>query len=325
MTMDFKYFYFEDDFSIKDGIVIASTDALMTVSSGSDNGYNNCAASKYPGSLRHGSTQQAIDNLVGSLGLIGAVAATGGKRLPWISGHGDAGFMTTGAGQDGTQTSDNTIGTWNEDNWGPQFDRLRDRNYAILTLLTCDTGAGEDGADLLFAMARRTGKPVRARTGLTTCGGDGITFQGGSTWQVANPNQRPNPIPQPTLLLNLSVNVMMLQVDGVFEEVPFEAISKVNITRPYRFLRQSLSESSVDLDGKDAQSLLRLIDFSDPFNPGGMPAAMVTARISIFLNGKEDSPRRFNVYNNRLLHDLDCPNVFYNAAPGFSTALKMVI
>lgn len=53
--------------------------------------------------------------------------------------------------------------------------------------------------------------------------------------------------------------------------------------------------------------------------------AMVTAKIDIFFDGKEDSPRHFDVYNNRLLHDLDSPNVFYKATPGFSTALKMIV
>lgn len=325
MVLEFKNFYLEDYFVEKDGIVIAGIGALMTASAGSDNGFNDCCASKYTGALRHSSTRNAIDNLSGSLGLLGKVDATAGKRLPWIGGHGSAGFMTTGAGQDGNQNGRNTIGTWNEADWGPQFDRLRGRNFPILTLLSCDTGAGDDGADLLLAIANRIGKPVRARTGLTTCGGGGITFEKGSTWQVANPGQRPNPIPEPSLLFDFSVKDMKLEISGTFEEVPLESVSKVSVTRPYTFLRQSLSDASVNLDRKDAQAILRLINFSEPFNPGGMPAAMVTAKITIFFDGKEDSPRQFDVYNNRLLHDLDCPNVFYSATPGFSTALKMLI
>jgi hypothetical protein len=325
MTLEFKNYYLEDYFLSKDGVVIAGIDALMTASSGPDNGFLNCCASKYSGALRHANTHQAIDNLAGSLGLLGKVDMTAGKRLPWIGGHGSAGFMTTGSGQNGTQDGSNTIGTWNEGSWGPEFDQLKSRNFPILTLLSCDTGAGDDGADLLLAIANRIGKPVRARTGLTTCGDNGITFQNGSTWQVANPGQRPNPIPEPTLLFDFSVNVMKLEISGVFEEVPLESVSRISITRPYKFLRQSLSESSVNLDKKDSQAILRLINFSEPFNPGGMPAAMVTAKIAVFFDGKEDSPRHFDVYNNRLLHDLDCPKVFYQAAPGFSTVLKGII
>lgn len=326
MILDFNNFYLEDYFYVENSLVIASssTNAIMTASSGPDNNANNCMASKYPGALRHGSTQEAISNLVGTLGLLSQADMTAGKRLPWIAGHGGPGFLTTGAGQNGNQTGLNTMGTWNELDWGPEFDRLRDRNYPILSILSCDTGAGDDGADLLLAIANRTGKPVRARTGLTSCG-DAITFENGSVWQVANPGQRPNPIPEPALLFDLSVNIMKLQVSDTFEEVPLESVSKISITRQYRFLRESLSESSVDIDGKDSQSLLRLVNFSEPFSLGGMPSAMVTAKIDIFLDGKEDSLRHFDVYNNRLLHDLDYPNVFYKAAPGFSTALKLII
>jgi hypothetical protein len=325
MTLEFKNFYFEDYFFSKDKVVIAGIDALMTASAGPDNGFNDCCASKYSGASRHTSTRQAIDNLVGSLGLLSKVdVTTAGKRLPWIGGHGSAGFMTTGAGQNGTQNGDNTIGTWNEGNWGSEFDKLRSRNFPVLTLLSCDTGAGDDGADLLLAIANRIGKTVRARTGLTSCGGDGITFENGSTWQVANPGQRPNPIPEPALLFDFSVSAMKLQISGAFEEVSLDSVSKVSISRPYTFLRQDVSQS-FELDKKESQAILRLINFSDPFNPGGMPAAMVTAKIDIFFDGKEDSPRHFDVYNNRLLHDLDSPNVFYKATPGFSTVLKMII
>lgn len=317
-------------FVYQDFLWVLSKKGISTISSGPDNGFNNCAADKFQNSSRHDTTKKAIDNLVNKVSLISTkleeleAEELAGKGLPWICGHGDEGFMTTGSAQDAPQTFDNTVGTYNEYKWGPEFERLKGKNYAILTLLTCDTGAGQEGADLLFSMAQRTGKPVRARTGLTYCGSGGITYQDGSTWQVATPESKPEPINLPFTFRSMSENLLLFQGDK-FETVQFDDIANIQFTRAYKLLRDEVIPTSFELPREEAQAILGLIDFSNPFNPGGIPAALISGKLSISIAGKENDTREFNIYNDRLVQDLRYCDVFYNVAPGFRGILKELL
>lgn len=306
---------------------------VSTVSSGSDNGANDCMANRF-GSMRHDTTERSITNLLSKLqpAILDAQRRIGiseegftlGKGQPLICGHGDDGFLTTGAGQNDQQTYQNTMGTWNEFSWGPHFDKLKDRNYVILTVLSCNTGAGEDGADLLYSIAQRTNHTVRARTGLTSCGSGGITFQEGSTWQVATPTQRPNPIPAPSHFRKLSSAEIKFKDEGGIKTISNAEIKKVKVSKvsPY-----TSSQSEVVLEREGVEALLKNIDFNPArFGTGKRDALLgiITARIKVFIdsNGKT---KEFLVYNNSVLQDSEYPEIYYSVLPGFKGLINKLL
>lgn len=312
---------------------VLSVPEVATASSGSDNGANNCLAS-HLGAMRHSSTEQAIANLVSRASLfaqeahrtrsIGVLQSQSdlGKGQPAICGHGDDGFLTTGAGQNDQQTNTNTIGTWNEYEWGPHFDRLKGKNYVMFTIYSCNTGAGSDGADLLYNMARRTNHAVRARTGLTSCGSGGITFQEGSTWQIATPDNKPNPIPAPPHFRMVLAKAINFKGDGGMVTVRPDEIKKVEISKsaPYTGSKTQVTLDKID----DINVLLENIDFSAPVSfgaeSGNALLGIITSKISIFTESTGKT-RTFHVYNNSVLQDTDFPDVYYQVLPGFKGLL----
>ncbi|MBD1843930.1 hypothetical protein H6F89_11070 [Cyanobacteria bacterium FACHB-63] len=309
---------------IEGDVAVGSAVASVTADAGADNGYSGCCKSKFPGATSHPTTSTAITNLINSFtqSSVAVNAAATKQGLPWIIGHGASGYLTTGCGQ-GASSDENRVATWNEGTWGNLFALLQKVNYPILTILSCDTGAGEDGADLLFAIAKRTKRQVRARTGLTFCGG-AITYEQGSTWQIATPDHRPNPISEPSFISQLEVPMdMKLTTDEGFEDVPISAVSEVTVTRINRFLDERSTRAHVTLDENDLTVLLQLVDFSNPFQPG-MPAAILTSKIDVVFKDERYVRRQFNVYNDRLLQDVENPSVFYTVAPGFSQMLRMM-
>src|SRR5919199_618695 len=172
-----------------------------SISAGSDDGTNDKTSHAFPGCGRHLSTREAVMNLQGAItgGSCGAV-------FPWVlSGHGAEGSIETGAGQNGPFERDNTIEYFFRDTWLPLIRPLASHPAKILRLSSCDTGAGEEGADLLYLIAKEIGKVVEARTGLTLINEQSgprgtsyfITYEEGSQWQTATPNTRPSPIQKP--------------------------------------------------------------------------------------------------------------------------------
>lgn len=311
---------------IEGDVAVGSAVASVTADAGADNGYSGCCKSKFAGATSHSTTSTAITNLINSFSSQSSVAVHAAAKkqgLPWIIGHGASGYLTTGCGQ-GASSDENRVATWNEGSWGNLFALLQKVNYPILTILSCDTGAGEDGADLLFAIAKATKRQVRARTGLTFCGSGGITYEQGSTWQIATPDRRPNPISEPSFISMLEVPMdMKLSNDEGFEDVPLSAVSQVTVTRINRFRDERSTNAHVTLDESDLTVLLQLVDFSNPFRPG-MPAAILTSRIDVVFKNERYGRRQFNVYNDRLLQDVENPSVFYSVAPGFSQMLRMM-
>lgn len=299
---------------------------VSSVSSGADNGANNCMANRL-GSMRHDTTGKAVDNLLSKLQaaaqdarmVLGAPEDVYefGNGQPFLGGHGDDGFLTTGAGQNDPQTYKNTMGTWNEFEWGPHFDRLRDRNYVILSILSCNTGAGQDGADLLFSIAQRTNHTVRARTGLTSCGSGGITFEAGSSWQVATPTHKPSPIPAPSHFRSLTAGTISIRDDSGLKSINPSQVSKVLITG---FASYTRAESEVELDQNEAiLNLLKNIDFKPvTFGPGSNEAlmGMITSEITLVIDALGIT-KKFYVYNNSVLQDATYPDIYYRAMPGF--------
>jgi len=253
-----------------------------SVSSGPDNGANNCLASKIWRPKRHGTTKEMVDNLLAC-----------GPTQCNIAGHGNAGLLETGSGQDG-YNSESDINLWNKFYWEGEFERLATRPAPILSIISCHTGEGEDGADLLYEMAKLLGFPARARTGFAYCGDRGLTFEANSTWQVATPDHRPNPIASPTphALPQFSNMIFLEEVDSLWGKA---AIEDVLVTR----LKSKLVSQELVVSYKDdkATQFMDNLPASNLFKLDGTVLAIASHKIEITSNG---NVHRFTVFNSRL-------------------------
>jgi hypothetical protein len=67
--------------------------------------------------------------------------------------------------------------------------------------------------------------------------------------------------------------------------------------------------------GREAQVAATYVEFDKPFEPGGVPAAIVTGMLVLTFKGAAQIERRsFRVYNRRLLQDMTWADTFYYAA-----------
>jgi hypothetical protein len=247
----------------------------------------------------------------------------GGGGLMAIVGHGAAGLQACGGGQNPTWNL--CIATWDEDTWKPLFSQLQGKNFAILTLFGCDVGATQDGAQLLFDMAKTIGKPARARTGLVSCGGNGqITFEPNSTWQIADPTMStpPAPIPQPSVRGLRSVDRLYFPM-GTRETVSQRSVSRIEIAFPHN-LREVQSPGkpiAVFESASEVRSILREVNFSLPYATGHLPAIpSATLRIT-YRTAASSRTRTFVVYNDRALQDVAAPSFTYFATKTMSRFL----
>jgi hypothetical protein len=184
---------------------------------------------------------------------------------------------------------------------------LKGRKFAILTIMSCTTGAGDDGAELLFRIANAIDKPVQARTGLTYCN-NGITFEPGSTWQVVQPGVKPAPIQSPSHHFASAATMRMaIESSKGAEDVERADIRRIVISRAPGF---AAAVGEFVVSGADAQALAAEILFrGEPFQAnlvGGLVTAEVLAELTF-----QGKPRqeRFLVWNDALIQ---------NSATGFA-------
>lgn len=73
-------------------------------------------------------------------------------------------------------------------------------------------------------------------------------------------------------------------------------------------------DKEIHLSGQKLQVLLSTIQFDSPKEPGA-PLAIVTGELVLFIKSAEFraiTDRKFNLYNGRLLNDLEAPQVYYS-------------
>lgn len=287
-----------------------------TVSNGPDNGANNQMASHFWNVKRHGSTSQAVDNALIAVNVshsepIDALISAGGCN---IGGHGSEGQLETGVGQNGAYDKDKWVLIWNEWVWGPLFQKLVPTPITVVSIWSCHTGAGPDGADLLYALAKRIGRAARARTGFTYNNDRETWFENGSVWQVATPDFRPNPIAAPTPHF-LEPGELMFQSNQKTLAVTDVTEMRVQGSGP---LATNMSAKS--FRGTEAVTIV-----SSLFHPTAMEMnvsvmGFVTARISLLFKGGDQID--FDVYNDRLAVD-QVNHTGYYLRPGFGTLLNI--
>ena len=270
-----------------------------------DNGFLNCARASNPGSGSHGSTIDAVNNLLNCIGAR--------KIQTNIIGHGNDGLIVTGTGQI-TNDPDKYIGLWNQSNWQPKLTLLANR-ISSLYLWGCHPGTGVNGANFLYNVARVVNSPVSAPTGFLYCGGGKLWLEQGSTWQTATPTHKPNPIPAPTPHLNFALmNTMKIMSNDAFVDLTADNVVSVSVTTALKDIGS--------LTADDSKSLLALIDFSQPITIPGIPAAISTGSIkATFDNNGRKINKEFIIYNNRLIVDAEALNTAYRCSEGISNFL----
>jgi hypothetical protein len=265
-----------------------------------DNNANNCVAGRFQNPMRHGTTADAIQNFEGRLN-----ARPGPLN---ISGHGTVGYLETGSGQFGWD-SRKSISLWNTGIWVPLLERLKGKSFPILSIVSCSTGAEEDGASLLWEMSKALGVPVRARTGLTSCNG-GITYQAGSTWQTATPSAKPSPIPEPPHpLMEIMKKKIFFTNNNIVATESSEKIQGCKM--------MIASGAAEELSPKDAQQLAEIIFNNSVQEFSGQLLALVTQRLEFEMDDN-GTPRiiEVDIYNDQVAVVKDSSTLYF-LPPGF--------
>jgi hypothetical protein len=272
-----------------------------TISNGLDDGTLNCNVPHFWNPMRHGSTQQAVSNGLSaavmnvsppapSTWLTAGVATSAGGLN--ICGHGNEGLIETGMGQNGPYNDAQIILPWNENAWGPELDRIKPTPITYLSLWACHPGAGQQGADLLFAMAKRCGRAVRGGTGFLYCNPQNLWWENGSVWQVATPANKPTPIPAPSPH-NIMADNIRFEIDG--EELgAADVVELVIDIRTYQSRSLSVKTIRGTAAAHAAASLFRSLPMDMSMGIGGM----ITAALRLTFKNKKSL--EFLVYNDRL-------------------------
>ena len=233
-----------------------------------DDGFMTCMTSS-PGTMIHHSTAELAANVIGWLSP---------PRYPRyflvITGHGAPGEIETGDGQHGSDLT-KEISIQNEEFWSEQLRNVaRVLTYpdAIVILISCDTGAGVSGSNLLWNIANILGKPVMARTGITSCSpSQGVHFDTG-TWQVAYPGPNPPSPINPSYVRHERSGIRIVDFPI---SINIDAIVSIEVGVGAR--RSALRR----IEGLEARVVGRKLLTPSQFKISGPPAAFLSATVVI--------------------------------------------
>lgn len=272
-----------------------------TVSSGRDvkpeDHANDQLASSFVNCMRHDTTIKAVDDMLTAVG-----------QGINIGGHGDVGFLETGAGQGGPFPDGQCIHSYNQVSWGPQLDRIANAAIVTISIWSCHVGAEDDGADLLYAMAKRAQHAVRAGTGYLFSDAQGKHWQNGSVWQVATPTSRPAPITRPpgnTIVARAQHPRVIPTPNGSFRldeiaEVRVEAVAS----------NRSFTAGIREISGQAAAEFVGHLFVGSPMDFRGISVtALATATIVVRSTGGDEVT--FTVLNGGLAIDRATDTGFY--------------
>lgn len=290
-----KHFYPLNDKGIGDN---------NTVSAGPDNGANNNMGRAFWQCLRHTTTEQAVNNWLSRIKTTinpnNEIELFGNGNLN-IGGHGNEGFLETGYGQNGNPDwNTNFLATWNSFAWRPFIEKLAGKNFPIVYIYSCHSGAGERGADFLFQLAQTIGRPVAGRTGFTYSNNrPQVWFENGSVWQVATPDRRPTPIEAPTPHFTKSTQIIFSNGKSM-EQLNENEILEVKIKKFE--LTEIVRTQQMGFTAEFSKSIVKELFIAEPFKIDGTLLAIKTHTISIKTKSR-DTPYLFDVYNQRLIGD----------------------
>lgn len=257
----------------------------------------------------HGTTSVAVSNLLSCL-------ETPGDLRVMIVGHGAPGIIITGSGAVASDR-DKRITVRNFSRWSTPVGHLESR-ITELTFCSCETGAGDKGAELLMKVANHVKATVSGFTGIIFVDATGnITCETGGRWQHAHANKVLSPVPGPIHKFGEIVD-LKLKYDEGYRTVRISDVFALSFLDPSKDDNRTFL-----LEGEAAQGVVRMVDFAEPSEIDGAPLALTTGTLKIeYLIQEKPDARTFLIYNDRLLFDQSTPNVYYYASPALATALS---
>jgi hypothetical protein len=256
-------------------------------------------AERLHGSIKHTSRSTALQACLGS-----------GQQRANMIGYGRVGKILTGSG-DVERGSDQYISLDNFQQWQDDI-RLHRRGPITLILCSCDTGAENEGALLLYSLAKEVDGPVTAPTGFVLFDetSNSLELECGAHWQEARPDHKPDRIklPRPYTTDPSKGNVYIRFATGM-ESVPIEAIEKI------RYFRTADAAILREWSGAEARRQLAFFGLEQPAIYNGSPFALRTGRIELVVRRGPAIPesRTFDILNQRVLRDTVFNTVYYYA------------
>jgi hypothetical protein len=268
--------------------------AATTVEDDSTDTTLNCAAlSAFP---VHGDTQEAFQNLTG---------ATTAQRRAFLVGYGSPGTLCTGRSSQCNSVT-TAMNLPDVDDWKNNVHLIQGK-FSRLTVLGCNVGQFQDGADFVSRLAQESHTTVRAPTGLVWCQGTSLTVEPETEWVEAKPGKHAKPSTGPVHTVPV-LDTYRLSLDGELRDVPVDATHVVQ----FQYVG-SVPYGSGEIDQDQAKSLAKLLDLAHPFKQTARPLAALTARLqlSVAVKGKDVVVKRYLLYADAVLQDIDAKNLFY--------------
>lgn len=234
-----------------------------------------------------------------------------------ILGHGNAGFICTGEANNCKVANQDVLGLWNVADWN-QLPSAIDRKFASLRLWGCAVGADSDGANLLYQIAKRIHVPVFAPTSLIWCYGGQVYPDKGSQWQMADDSGVPRPKKRPTKTFP-PPTLYKIKGDARWDSYASENV----IPTTFLFAPDPIPNGYEKLDAAHAVEFARRIDFEHPFETSAIPAAVITAEVTITVRTEAGYIQRtFSILSDIIAQDKDHPDVFYNVDSRLEIGLR---
>ncbi|KQY30219.1 hypothetical protein ASD21_14070 [Caulobacter sp. Root1455] len=263
----------------------APLSGCVSIDATTPDGYLDNARAGTPTAGAHSNIQAAAANL------LACATRTSSPTTASLVGHGSMGVIATGAGGS-LGTDKQYIGLDNQNVWAPLLQPLSGR-FSGLYLYGVEIGAGVEGAQLLYALAKVMNTNVFGPTGLIYCDSRGnFTLESGSQWQVATPVTPPRPIAPPQFLPSLvAARGALVTASAAFDVTG----------RP--------------LPQRSAAALAGEVAWTQPFQPPGAVSGLVTGRLRVGFG--RGALKTYTIYNHALLRDNAQPAVFYRASSKF--------
>ena len=241
------------------------------------------------------------------------------NRVMFI-GHGHEGAIIVGGGlstNGGLYIGDNISA------WQKTIERLASlRTLAEIIFCSCNTGARQCGADLVYSVAKVSCVMTYAFTGIIAITAEGeVSCQPNCKWQFGNPkaSKAESPIyPAALFLRGTSMDIKLFHEDK-FRTINASGISSITY---YQATAEKGDQQIFALQGTDAVAIAGLIDFGAPFELKGEPLALTTGWFELqYLIDGEIRRKKFIVYNNLVVRDADYPLTFYPASPDLASVI----
>jgi hypothetical protein len=259
-------------------------------------GFLKCADEQLNPDFQHGHTDKLFDNL-------SLQSPTDGRAVS--VGHGSPGLQCTGEG-DHCGGTDKTLymDMLNTDVWKPLASKIKGK-YRLLTLLGCEIGQGNDGADFLYEMAKTIDAHVRAPDSIIFCRPNGIYFDPGGKWVEATPQSKPTPHLYKPFEVKETAK-LQFRIEGAMRTLKPEDVQFLE------FQHRTYHQKDFTTLRGFGPAILQSVGFGKPFETPGRPAAIVTGsfRLRLHWEGKP-LERQFVLYNDVLVEDLEEQDVFY--------------